>query len=134
MKKMKHLCSSRCCQNRARVIKKGDKKYITSFCYKHWRQRAKETNILGYTFDALKQAAKRRGKQFDLTLEQFKEFCERTKYLELKGKTSSSLSIDRIDPTKGYSADNIQAVELGYNVRKFHFEDKYYQRHGRLPY
>lgn len=134
MKKQKHLCSSRGCRNRARILKQGDKKYITKFCCKHWRQRSKETNLVGYTFDALKQSAKRRGKEFTLTLDEFKDFCERTKYLELKGRTISSISIDRIDPTKGYSADNIQAVELGYNVRKYHFEDKYYERHGRLPY
>lgn len=55
----------------------------------------------------LKSNAKRRGKEFDLTPEQFEQFCRKTLYIGYKGRTGTALSIDRIDSSKGYTMDNI---------------------------
>ena len=72
-----------------------------------------------YFFNLLRCNAKRRGKEFNLTLDEFKEFCKETGYMERKGKNGSSLSIDRIIPSKGYSIDNIRVMSLsGNTIRK----------------
>lgn len=88
------------------------------FCAKHSKRHQKESNHVSYCYANLRQNAKRRGKQFDLTIEEFRCFCEKTKYLERKGKSGKSASIDRVDPAKGYSIDNIQVLSLAENSRK----------------
>lgn len=84
-------------------------------------------------YQHLRSNAIRRGKEFKLTLEEFAEFCQQTNYIELSGKSTNSMSIDRIDSSKGYSADNIQMVTLAYNARKEHAERKIRQRYGTSP-
>jgi hypothetical protein len=61
--------------------------------------------------------AKRRRKPFDLTLEQFSNFCMKTGYGELKGKTATSLSVDRIRSWEGYTVNNIRAISLSDNTK-----------------
>lgn len=72
------------------------------------RFRAKNPDKAAYY--ALKYNAKRRNKPFELTFEQFKEFCDTTGYVEGRGKNRDSLTIDRIDRHKGYTVDNIQIM------------------------
>ena len=71
---------------------------------------------------ALKHNAKRRQKEFDLTYEQFIEFCIETDYLVGKGKTKHSYSIDRIDNSKGYTLSNIRILTLSANSQKSDFQ------------
>ena len=59
--KKPHLCQAYRCSE-----KKAPKK---RFCHKHHARFQKETNPIGYTYNALHQNAKRRGKEFKLTLE-----------------------------------------------------------------
>lgn len=75
-------------------------------------------NPLTYTYNSLKCNARRRGKPFDLTFIQFSKFCIDSNYMKLKGKTKNQYSIDRIDPTKGYSIDNIQILTVSENSTK----------------
>jgi hypothetical protein len=93
------------------------------YCHRHHAKMFKHLHFAEYTYNALKQNAKRRGKEFTLTLEEFKTFCERTGYLDLKGKKGTSASIDRIDPSKGYELGNIQVLSLSDNARKAHTDD-----------
>lgn len=108
--KKPHVCSAYRCGN-PRAPKKR-------FCHKHHARFQKETNPAGYFYSLLKQNAKHRGKEFRLTLDEFKQFCSETNYLELKGKTAKSASIDRIDHTKGYEIGNIQLLTLRENSAK----------------
>jgi hypothetical protein len=71
-----------------------------------------------YAYDALKHNAKRRGKPFDLTFEQFKKFCVKTNYMQGKGRTKDSYSIDRIKEHLGYIEGNIQVLPVGKNKKK----------------
>jgi hypothetical protein len=87
-------------------------------CRKCTTKRYRERNPLKYWYDTLKMNARRRGKAFTLTLEQFSEFCKHTGYNELKGKTANSLSIDRIRDVDGYHADNIRAITLSENTKR----------------
>ena len=73
---------------------------------------------MAYFYTKLKANAKQRGKEFTLTKEEFEAFCNETKYLELKGKSADSYTIDRIDASKGYSIDNIQILTLRANGLK----------------
>ena len=78
----------------------------------------KAQNPLRYSFGNLRRRAKRRGKDFSLTFEQYREFAVKTDYARLKGKSSLSLSIDRKNNSRGYHADNIQAMTIRDNCRK----------------
>lgn len=97
------------------------------FCSKHRKRQQKKNNLVAYTFNLLKSNAKRRGKFFDLTLDQFKTFCKETGYLVLKGKKCESASIDRIDHSLGYSIDNLQVLSLRDNGTKG-------QQEGQAPF
>jgi len=88
-------------------------------CYAHAKQDYARRHPLRYCFNSLKQNAKRRGKPFDLTFEQFEEFAIRTDYVNKRGTSAQGYTIDRIDPTKGYTADNIQVLTNAQNVRKY---------------
>lgn len=77
----------------------------------------------------LKNNAKRRGKDFKLTFEQFKQFCIKTKYIDVKGRGKESYHIDRIDENKGYTIDNIQILTNSQNVKKYF--DHYYDEYAR---
>ncbi|GAA4353095.1 hypothetical protein GCM10023185_13380 [Hymenobacter saemangeumensis] len=88
---------------------------ICSACHSLKTARA---NPLKAAFRYLKGNAKRRKKDFSLTLEQFAQFCIETTYLDKKGRTATSFTIDRIDPTQGYHIWNIQALENRENVLK----------------
>ena len=89
------------------------------FCSKCKMRKHKEKNPLRYAYTKLKSRAKERGHEFKLTFEQYKQFALETGYLEKKGKTADSLSIDRIDPSRGYEVGNIRAVTLRENARLF---------------
>ena len=114
MAKDKSKCATRYCRNSARPAAKT--------CYKCNMRKFKETHPLEYCFNILRTNAKRRGKSFELTKEQFKIFCEETQYLTKKGVTKRKLHIDRIDSSKGYSIDNIQILTCSENSRKGAYE------------
>jgi hypothetical protein len=71
-----------------------------------------------YAFKTLRDNAKRRGHEFQLTFEQFAKFAIRTKYLAGKGRTKDSFSIDRRENWRGYVLDNIRILTVGANSRK----------------
>jgi hypothetical protein len=88
------------------------------YCAKCKIRRWNEKYPLHRAFHNLRSHARERGKDFSLTLEQFKVFAEKTDYMKYKGKSSWSLSIDRKDNSKGYEFSNIQAITLRENSRK----------------
>lgn len=114
-------CVAAFCKNKARAKNR--------FCHKCAHRWQKENNPLVYWYKILKQNARQRGKEFTLTKEDFKIFCTATNYLELKGKEGNKFSIDRINPEKGYSLDNIQMITLAENTRKHWIDMKIL--HGR---
>lgn len=88
-------------------------------CHAHAKREYAQRNPLRYCYNSLKQNAKRRGKEFTLSFDEFAAFAVKTDYINKRGKNSESYTIDRIDPTKGYSADNIQVLTNAQNVRKY---------------
>lgn len=82
---------------------------------KRWR----ENNPVRYAYLNLKHNAKRRGHEFDITLDEFRQFCTKCEYIDRKGIRKDSYHIDRIDETKGYTLSNIQLLRNSDNVRKY---------------
>ena len=78
-------------------------------------------------YQTLKYNAKRRGKEFTITYEEFKLFAFKTHLLTRRGVKSTSYSVDRIDNNKGYIEGNIQCLPLGKNVQK----QRYLEIEGR---
>lgn len=82
-------------------------------------RRTRAADPIRYSFVTLRNNAKRRGKVFTITLEEFKQFCYATDYLKGKGRTATSYTVDRIDESRGYEPGNIQALRNADNVRKY---------------
>lgn len=113
-KRKKNLCISAYCRN---TPEKGRK-----ICSKCRKRLYKERHPERYTFTYVKNNARRRGKRWELTMEQFIDFLNETGYLFGKGRKADKLSIDRIDHRKGYSADNIQVLTVSANAIKGNME------------
>lgn len=90
-----------------------------NICYSCKQARYKQRNPVKYAYRKLKTNARRRGKPFELTFGEFREFCQKTKYLVGKGRSKESYHIDRIDPSRGYTKDNIQVLTNSENVKKY---------------
>lgn len=108
------LCATKYCRN---LIAPKSK-----LCHKCIKRKYRDKHPVRYAYQTLKQNAKRRGKHFSLTLEEFRQFCEASDYIIRKGVKKTCLTIDRIDASKGYTADNIQALSLTENSRKGYYE------------
>lgn len=72
-------------------------------------------NPLLDSYNHLKNNAKRRNVSFSITKEEFAFFCEKTKYLELKGKYKDSYTIGRIKANIGYELGNIKIETMSIN-------------------
>lgn len=73
------------------------KVYAIGLCHRCYNREWRKKNIIKASYQSLKDNVKRRKKIFDITYEQFKEFCCATRYIAGKGKTRDSLTIDRIE-------------------------------------
>jgi len=93
-------------------------------CARCYTVRWRVNNPVKAAYLRLKSHAKWRKIHFDLTFAQFAEFCGVSGYLDNVGITVGCLHVDREDPLKGYTADNIRVLEAGENSRKGAAEDK----------
>ncbi len=90
-------------------------------------RRFAKNNPVKYFFNLHKVNAKRRGIEFALTFNQFKDFCVEVDFIKKKGKKITSLTLDRIRSDRGYHIDNIQALPLAFNSKKVvydHYAEK----------
>lgn len=81
---------------------------------KRWR----DSHPLEYCFQNLRNNARRRLISFELTLEQFREFCYLTKYIKRKGVWRHCYTIDRIRNNEGYHIGNIAIMRKDKNCSK----------------
>jgi len=121
-KKRKGICLLKFCTSRVHKSKTNTRRY----CAKHQRQYEKEQNPVSYFFSVLKQNARRRNVKFELTVDEFRKFCEKTNYIALKGKGAGKMTIDRRDPREGYNYKNLRILEHGQNSRKRWIDEKLY--------
>ena len=80
-----------------------------------WRKE----NPIKSAYINLKSNAKKRKKSFELSYQEFTEFCRNTEYIYGKGRNRTNLHIDRNDETKGYTKDNIRCIPNYKNVIKY---------------
>lgn len=90
------------------------------YCHACNKRRYRKANPMMASYQALKSNSKRRGHFFDLTFEQFRQFCYETEYMAKKGRSSLSYSVDRIIEELGYTVGNLQALTNRDNVLKEH--------------
>lgn len=114
-KKAKGLCVAHSCANKHTPRNR--------FCAKHSHRYQKWKNPIKYTFHQKRGRAKERGIEWNLTLDEFIQFCEENDYMNKKGRTASAASIDRIKSHIGYEVGNIQILSLSANSKKMH-QDK----------
>ena len=101
-----------------------------SVCCKHEHESRQEKNPHRYWYGVLRRNAKRRGKIFTISLEYFIQFCKETNYINLKGKKSGSMTIDRKIDELGYIDGNLQILEVGANTRKRYVDYWKHQEQG----
>jgi len=89
----------------ARLARPGRKDCPTCHSRKH-----RIKHPLKYAYSNIKDCARVRKVVFNLTINEFVSFCTRTDYLNKKGKEHYDLTIDRIDSSKPYQADNIRVL------------------------
>jgi len=84
-------------------------------------------------YQTLKYNATRRGVYFDLTYEEFVEFCYEYEYMAGKGRSSKSYTVARIEedePLPGYTRGNLRVLPKSINssrkkVLSYDWETKY---------
>ncbi len=94
-------------------------------CHKHYARHRKEIDPVYDRYVNFKGNALRRGKEFTITLIQFRSFCHCTGYILTKGKRGRNATVDRIDNNFGYHIWNIQLLTAHQNTRKYYDHDRY---------
>jgi len=109
-KQGKYCCAYNC--TNVPIARKG------GLCHKHFARKRREEDPVYARFHQFKNNAKTRGKAFNITLKEFRQFCADTGYIIEKGKRGKLYTIDRVDNNKGYSLDNIQFLTNRQNAKK----------------
>lgn len=69
-------------------------------------------------FNNLKKSARRRGKEFTLTIDQFRQFAARYDYMNKRGRHATGYTVDRVRSWEGYHVDNLQVLTNSRNAAK----------------
>ena len=118
----KKLKNGKCVVKFCRRNHKKESKY----CRHHLYLREIEVNPEKVAYNNLKGNAKRRGKEFSLTFDEFLYFLKlNPDHMIKKGKGLKSLQIDRINNNEGYKLSNIRSITMKENLRKYHDHDKH---------
>jgi len=88
------------------------------FCSTCRKRKSRERDPIRAAYVNKKSDAKRRGIEFTITLDYFRKFCYRYKFIKNMGRSANSYSIDRIDNNKGYIPGNIQVLTVAQNASK----------------
>jgi len=79
-------------------------------------------------YGQFKGKAKQRGIFFNISLEEFRKFCNDTGYIIKSGHRGMRYTIDRRDNLKGYVIGNIRLVTNATNINKYWNVDRYNER------
>lgn len=111
-------CPVKFCRRDSRGGTRITGKSTHRLCCNHAKQLSRLRDPAKSLFHEKCSNAKRRGKEWSLTLEQFREIVSQQEYMDNKGSTRHCLHLDRIDNTRGYHFDNIQIITCAENVAK----------------
>lgn len=82
------------------------------------RRRWNANNPEAACYSKLRANARARGKDFTITLAEFRVWGAKHGYFDLRGRASGSLHVDRIRDEEGYHIGNIQVLTSRQNVTK----------------
>lgn len=100
---------------------------------KKWTSNYEKKHPFKNKWFKLRYRAKRRGIEFDLTYEQFRDFCLEHQLEGKTGRKADNLSIDRINSERGYSIDNIQVLTVSENSSKSKYDVQHYLKKLKTP-
>lgn len=119
------FCCAFRCKNKPHEKKAG-------FCSKHYHTYRRIKDPVYDRYANFKGNAKKRpwkggiGIPFTITLEEFRDFCQRTGYIIKKGMRGRNCTLDRKENEEGYHIWNIQIKSNEANVKKYHHHDKHF--------
>lgn len=109
------LCIAEECGNV--VYQKG--RVVSRYCTKHRAIRQRANDPAAAYYADIRHHAKERGIECTLTLAEWRVWQEQVGFFRGRaGDRAERLSVDRIDPNRGYSLDNIQPLTVAENARK----------------
>lgn len=119
-RKLKGICQNKGCKN--------DPKGRT-LCGTCRSRKYRLADPVRYAYNNHKSRAAKANIPFDLTLEEFREFCIEHIYIQSKSRAAEGYTLDRIidDPAKGYHGyrrDNIQVLTNAENSRKYQLQKR----------
>lgn len=110
MKKKSTKCATKGCKK-----KRAKGRRLCNSCR---MKKYAEENPLQYSYFNLRSNAKKRRKEFTITLDEFRVLCEQSGYLEGSGGGKMSLTIDRIINSIGYCKGNLRVITRSENSSK----------------
>lgn len=121
-----HCCAYGCTSKP--VARKG------GLFHKHYRRKRNFVDPVYTRFENFKSNAVGRNIVFTITLQEFRDFCQRTGYIIKKGRRGRAYSVDRINNKFGYHIWNIQLLTMTQNIYKYHHEDKGVNEYAEIPF
>ncbi len=118
---LKGICSALYCQNRT----------DRTLCGSCRCRKSRLADPVRYAFNNSRNRARQRGIEFTITLEWFRQFCHKVKYIGFKNRCAEGYSLDRIKNELGYVPGNIQILTVRENVKKY-FTYDYQSKHARI--
>jgi len=94
-------------------------------CHKHYAIHRRQTDPVYDRYVNFRGNAKKRSVSFNVSLEEFRGFCNDTGYIVKKGYRGKNCTIDRIRNWEGYYIGNMQLLKNMANIRKYHDHDKH---------
>jgi adenine specific DNA methylase Mod len=82
-------------------------------------RKCRQGDPVRYAFNNLVNHAKERGILCTITLDQFRVFCRKVKYIGFTGRSADSYTLDRRHCDLGYHIDNLQVMTNIDNVKKY---------------
>jgi len=103
--------------------------------YYEYDKQYRKNKPFEYTVKLLKSRSKKKGYDFDLTADYLKKIAHECDYIcpmtgfkmlqGLKRNNPFSMSIDRINPDKGYTKENVRLVAYCYNLARSNWGDDF---------
>ncbi len=97
-----------------------------NLCHAHYHRYRRIIDPIYDRYVNFKRNALNRKKDFTISLQEFRYFCEKTGYIIKKGMRGRICSVDRIENQHGYHIWNIQLKTALANTKKYHNEDKHF--------
>lgn len=111
-------CCAYHCKSKPCVKKRG-------LCHKHYHIHRRIVDPVYDRYVNFRGNALRRCKDFTITLEQFRDWCQEKGYIIKRGYRGKNCTVDRIRNWEGYHIGNIQLITNMANIRKYHDHDKH---------